>query len=246
MASTIPSPIAPPLRGLVVMNQEWRDLTYLHWAVDPALVQPFMPEGCVPDTWEGRTYVGLIPFRMVDAGFGARRRVPYFGDFLETNVRLYSRDRWGRAGVVFLSLDCDRLAVVLGARTLAAVPYRWARMDFEQDGPVVRYRSALRGRTPGTTDLEIEVGPEMAEPGDLDVFLSARFGLHTRIAGRTRFIPNEHPPWPLHHARVLRLEESVTSSVGLPHLGDRAPDHVAFSPGVRTVFGLPAAPERPA
>ena len=63
------SPDAPGLTGRVMMTQRWRDLTFLHWAVDPGLVASRMPPGVRPDTLDGVTYVGLIPFRMVGAGF---------------------------------------------------------------------------------------------------------------------------------------------------------------------------------
>jgi hypothetical protein len=55
-------------------------------------------------------YVGLIPFRMSDSALGPRPALPYFGTFLETSVRLYSIDEYGRRGIVFRSLDADRLA----------------------------------------------------------------------------------------------------------------------------------------
>ena len=48
-----------------MLTQAWRDLTFLHWAVDPAEVAPLLPPGIRPDVHEGRTYVGLVPFRMV-------------------------------------------------------------------------------------------------------------------------------------------------------------------------------------
>ncbi|MGQ0573304.1 MAG: DUF2071 domain-containing protein [Pseudonocardia sp.] len=50
--------------------------------------------------------------------------VPWLGTFLETNVRLYSVDATGRRGIVFLSLDADRAAVVAGARAVFGLPYR--------------------------------------------------------------------------------------------------------------------------
>ena len=128
------SPDAPALRGRVLMSQDWRDLTFLHWAVDPALVADRMPPGVRPDVLEGRTYVGLIPFRMVDAGPGRGPAVPWAGTFLETNVRLYSVDDTGRRGIVFLSLDTDRALVVAGARAGFGVPYRWARMRHRVGG----------------------------------------------------------------------------------------------------------------
>ena len=63
------SPVAPAVTGPVLMNQDWRDLTYLHWAVEPELVADRMPPGVRPDELDGLTYVGLVLFRMVDAGF---------------------------------------------------------------------------------------------------------------------------------------------------------------------------------
>ena len=58
-----PETARPVRRSLLV--QRWSDLTFLHWAIDPARVAPLLPEGTVPDTLGGVTYVGLIGFRMV-------------------------------------------------------------------------------------------------------------------------------------------------------------------------------------
>ncbi len=237
-------PVAPPLRRPAIMSQQWRDLTYLHWAVDPERVAHLMPPGVRPDVLDGRTYVGLIPFRMVDAGPGPRSRgVPWLGTFLETNVRLYSVDESGRRGVVFVSLDCERLAVVLGARATFGVPYRWARMSHQSrsmpSGVEHLYAARLiRRGAPVTSHVRVRVG-EPKRATVLDEFVSARWGLHSRWVGRTLYVPNRHEPWPLHDAEVLELDDQLLASVGFPELADRAPDHVAFSPGVTTVFGLP-------
>ena len=229
------------------MNQDWRDLTFLHWAVEPALVERFMPRGVRSDTFEGRTYVGLIPFRMVDAGVARGPGVPWAGTFLETNVRLYSVDDTGRRGIVFLSLDTDRSVVVAGARLGFGLPYRWARMRFDRTGDVVTYDARLRrpGPRPAPrSHLRLRVGaPREASP--LDDFLSCRWGLHVQRLGRTLHVPNVHEPWPLHEAEVLALDDALVASVGLPGLADRPPDHVAFSPGVHTVFAPPHDARRP-
>ncbi|MCH1866071.1 YqjF family protein [Nocardioides sp. CFH 31398] len=231
---------APALPRPVVMSQDWRDLTFLHWAVDPSSLERFMPPGVRPDVHEGRSYVGLVPFRMVDAGFANGPAVPFFGTFLETNVRLYSVGADGRRGVVFLSLDTDRLAVVAGARAALRLPYRWASMSYRVDtvagAPEHTYTARLRTPSRATSRLVVRVG-ERREATDLDVFLTARWGLHTRAWGRTLYVRNSHPAWPLHDAEAVVLDDGLTASVGLPGLADRAPDHVAFSPGVHTRFG---------
>lgn len=92
-----------------LMTQSWLDLAFLHWAADPADVAPLLPDGTVPDTLDGVTYVGLVAFRMHRIGWFRLPGIPYLGTFPETNVRLYSRDAHGRRGVVFRSLDASRL-----------------------------------------------------------------------------------------------------------------------------------------
>lgn len=244
-----PVSLSPPsLTGPVMMNQSWRDLTFLHWALDPAEVAHLMPPGVRPDTLNGVTYVGLIPFRMVGAGIGRGPGIPWFGTFLETNVRLYSVDATGRRGIVFLSLDADRLAVVLGARAAFGLPYRWARMSHRHEDDLHTYEAYLtRIGAPVASHIAIRVGAAR-ESTELDDFLSARWGLHVRWWGRTLYIPNNHEAWPLHDAEVLRLDDGLLASVGFAQLAGRPPDHVAFSPGVRTRFGLPGdavLPRRP-
>lgn len=238
------SPHAPALTGPVMMNQRWRDLTFLHWALDPAEVAHRMPPGVRPDTLDGVTYVGLIPFRMVDAGVARGPGVPWLGSFLETNVRLYSVDATGRRGIVFLSLDTDRAAVVLGARAAFGLPYRWARMRHHRRGDVHTYDARLRspGERP-SSHVVVRAGARR-ESTALDEFLSARWGLHQRWWGRTLHVPNTHEPWPIHDAEVLALDDGLMASVGLPGLASRRPDHVGFSPGVFTEFGLPGDARR--
>ncbi len=240
---------APALRGPILMNQDWVDLSYVHWAVPPERVAASMPAGVRPDVLDGVTYVGLVPFRMARAGFGARGRVPFFGDFLETNIRLYSVDTTGRRGVVFLSLDCERSLVVAGARVGFGTRYRWAVMQHQiQTGlTTTTHRYTSRTRAPGPSvslDLAVEVGKPTA-PSELDNFLSARWGLHTRLGPSTVYIPNQHQPWPLHRARVAALSGTLLAEAGFGDLQDREPDHVAFSPGVHAEFGLPVPARRP-
>jgi uncharacterized protein YqjF (DUF2071 family) len=236
-----PEPVTrepPPLRGRVISTQSWRDVTFLHWAVDPRFVAPLLPAGTQPDLHEGRTYVGLVPFRMVRLTLGRGPALPYVGTFLETNVRVYSVDRTGRRGVVFLSLDTDRALVVPTVRAIVGPPYRWARMRVARTGDVLTYDARVRtGRRPAS-HVSVRVGrPREATP--LDDFLTARWGAHVRRRGGTTFVANRHPPWPLRHAEVVELADELVADAGLPGLSARPPDHVAFSDGVYAEFAKP-------
>jgi uncharacterized protein YqjF (DUF2071 family) len=242
-----PEPITrepPPLRGPVIATQDWRDLTFLNWAVDPALVQPLMPAGVRPDVHDGRTYVGLVPFRMVGVSLGRGPGIPWLGTFLETNVRLYSVDGSGRRGVVFLSLDTDRAAVVPVARAAIGVPYRWARMRLRREGDVVSYDARLRRFGVRATSRVVVRAGAVRAAGPLDDFLTARWGAHVDRRRGTTYVPVAHEPWTLRDAELLELDDGLIASVGLPGIADRPPDHVAFSGGVHAEFGRPARVDR--
>lgn len=230
-----------PLPRPVVFDQRWTDLTFLHWAVDPADVAPYLPPGTRPDVWsDGATYLGLVPFRMTHAGPG-RLPVPWFGWFAETNIRLYSVDDDGRHGVVFRSLEASRLAVVLLARFGVRIPYTWARMRIDHDvaGPGSRrYRSARRWPDRGpATDVTVRVGPRVT-PTPLEEFLTMRWGMHSRLRHGTRWFPNAHGPWPLHEAELLALDDGLAAAAGFT-LAPRPDLRALWSPGVRTRFGRP-------
>jgi uncharacterized protein YqjF (DUF2071 family) len=233
------SPTAPPLTRPVLFRQDWRDLVFLHWALDPATVAPLLPAGTQPDTRDGVTYVGLVAFRMADVAIGGFPAMPYLGDFLETNVRLYTVDREGHRGVYFLSLDATRLITVLAARVGYGVRYTWSRTRLRSDGPHRHYRTRRRWPHPGrTSNLSLTIG-DTVEPTPLEVFLTARWGMHSRYAGRTIWTPNSHPPWVLHAATLDRLDDQLVTTAGLRV--DTAPDlRPLWSPGVHAVFGTPS------
>jgi uncharacterized protein YqjF (DUF2071 family) len=230
----------PDLPGPTLLGQGWRDLTFLHWRVDPALVAPLLPAGTSPDVYDGSSWVGLIPFRLVGAHFGTGPALPYVGTFPETNVRLYSVDGEGRHGVVFRSLEAARLPFVLGARAALGLNYTWARMRVARSGAEIRYTSRRRWPAPrgARNDVRVQVTAEVVDDPLAD-FLTARWGLHTRHLGRTFFLPNTHARWPLQQARLVSLDDELLAAAGFPGLAERAPDSVLYSAGVRTRFGGP-------
>jgi len=227
---------APEPAGRTMMTQRWCDAAFLHWAVDPALVAPFLPPGVRPDVRDGVTWVGLIPFRMVGAGLLHGPSIPWLGTFAETNVRCYSVDERGVRGIVFRSLDASRLAVVAGARLAFGLPYRWASMQVA-DAPAGEERVYVT-RRPHPSRVRIRIGEPMAT-GPLEDFLTARWGLHERHLGVDWYVPTVHEPWPLHHAELLELDDTLVAAAGFPGLAQRPPDHVACSPGVSVRFGFP-------
>ncbi|MFR9730755.1 YqjF family protein [Saccharopolyspora sp. MS10] len=230
VSASTPRPVRRAL-----LAQSWSELSFLHWQVDPELVAPLLPAGTRPDLFEGRAHAGLVPFRMRGVGPAPGLGVPYLGSFAETNVRLYSVDEAGRRGVVFRSLDAARLLPVLVARLALRLPYVWASMRVRRAGGVVRYTSRRLPFGP-RSEIAVRPGERIAEPTPLEHFLTARWGMHVPWYGGTRYLPNEHPPWPLHRAELLECADELLAAAGLP-VGDADPVSVLWSPGVPVRFG---------
>lgn len=228
-----PWPAPPPLRSPAMMDQFWADAVFLHWRIPTAHAARFVPGGTVPDEYDGDSWVGLIGFRMRGAGIGRGLPVPYFGSFTEVNVRLYSRDQDGVRGVVFLTLDASRLAVVLAARA-AGIPYVWSRCMPWNRGGTTGYSVNRFGGAASSFSV-VPTGDTATDP--LSGHVTARFGLHSRFAGRTIYIPNTHAPWPLQTAVLDSCHDGLVHAAGLDVAGP--PESVLYSPGVQTQFGMP-------
>lgn len=227
------------------MVQTWNDLTFIHWPFDPEVVAERLPPGLVPDVWDGQAWVGLVPFKMNNIRMPWTPPIPTQSSFPETNIRTYVRGPNGRDGVFFLSLDINRLAATVVARTTYRLPYMWSSMSIEQRPNGWRYRQRrrwpslnLHGEpvTEPNSDVEVRIGTQM-DPGLFDHYLTGRWGLWTELRRGLSYAPVEHPAWPLFDAEVLSLDETLFAAAGLPKpIG--API-VHYSPGVTVRIGVP-------
>ncbi len=237
------TPDAPTAMPTPLLTQWWLDLAFIHWAVEPDVVSGLLPSGTSPDTHDGLTYIGLVAFRMHRVGWLRLPGVPYLGTFPETNVRLYSVDRWGRRGVAFRSMDASRLIPVMVGRVGFRLPYLWSKMAVRNVGDTITYTSSRRWPGPrgAYSRITIRTGERIEEPTALEHFLTARWGMHNAFFGGAAYLPNHHPRWPLHRAQLLTCEENLVVAAGLPAPTD-APVSVLYSPGVPVRLGRPARP----
>lgn len=208
------------------MRQRWRDLLFIHWAVEPALIRPFIPADLELDLFEGRAFLGLVPFTMTGVRPVSLPPVRGLSSFHETNVRTYVHSGGKDPGVWFFSLDAANRVAVLLARMLFHLPYWSARMFLEHesrgaiDGPgCILYAGTRSWQGPSSASYLIRAevtGPvEPARPGTLEHFLAERYWLYTRWRDRTYQGQVHHTPYPLQKATVLSLDETMLEASGL-------------------------------
>jgi uncharacterized protein len=228
-----PNPVS-----FAVMKQGWFDLVSVHWRYDPIEVAKVLPKGLDVDTFDGSAWVGLIPFSMRGVGVPHLPGVPYFGSFPEVNVRTYVV-RNGVPGVWFCSLDVNRLVPTLVARATYRLPYCWGSASHTRVGSTVATTVSRRWPVHGPrTAISVDVGDVLDSPSELDIFLTARWGLYSRGRGsRVRYAAVDHPQWPLFRASLVTLDDTLIVSAGLS--APSGDPHVLYSPGVPVRIGLP-------
>ena len=233
-------PPPPPRVALPVMYHQWNWISFIHWRYPPDVLQAGLPAGLTVETCDGSAWVGLTPFLMEGLRAPLVPAVPWLSRFPEINVRTYVRDGRDRSGIWFFSLDAARLPAVLTARAGYRLPYFWSDMAVEVADSRISYRCRRRFPPPMGARCEAEVvlgAPlEESERDELANFLTARFRLFSLIAGRLVAAEAEHPDWPLHRAELLRLDQNLVQSAGLPApTGDPL---VHASPGVAVRVGM--------
>jgi len=227
--------------GAVVMRQEWRDLLFLHWAVDPESLRRLLPPGLDLDLFEGSAYVGLVPFTMRGVRPIGLPPMAGLSAFHETNVRTYVHMNGREPGVWFFSLDAANRVAVRVARRFFHLPYYDARMFLERESfPSSAVASAILyggvRRWPSFDEVSYLIkarptGPvELALPGSLEHFLVERYRLYAEHRGRLFQGTVRHRPYPLQTARVSVLDENLVAAAGVtrPSTGPLA----HFSAGV--------------
>src|SRR5919112_499450 len=127
--------------GSPVMYQSWGNLLFMHWEVSAAALRKLLPRRLEIDTFDGRAYVGLTPFKLWGVRPVFTPPLPLVSEFLEINVRTYVHLD-GVPGVWFFSLDANSAVAVTGARTLFRLPYFHSRIEMEEQGATTHYTSS--------------------------------------------------------------------------------------------------------
>lgn len=197
---------------------KWRNLAFLHWPFDAEIVQPLLPDGLTADLFDGKVWVGLIPFQMEIKTPGGLP-IPREGHFPETNVRTYVLGPDGTAGVYFFSLEAGRLLATAVARLSYALPYFWADMSVVNTGNTWSYTSRRKwpGDNKATSELTVEVVEDslIEKQSEFERYLTARWRLYSVLLNRLIYAPVDHPEWPLQKAKVTDLKDELVEAAGL-------------------------------
>jgi uncharacterized protein len=220
-----------------IMRQDWHHLLFLHWEVPVRELQELVPQELTIDTFEGKAYVGLIPFTLSNVRPEMLPPIPFLSSFHEVNVRTYVHLDGREPGVWFFSLDTSSALAVDAARAFYKLPYFHSAIEWSvSDDPLPEcsftgHRDDPTGPKPA--NLRTHYRPadgvvSQAVPGTLDHFLIERYVLYSmskqHVLYRARV---HHQPYPIQRAEVLELDETLIWAAGIKRSEDVPLRHYA-------------------
>ena len=236
-------------KGPHVMYQDWLELLFVHYTLEPQEVQALLPAGLTVDTYpdhsgQARAWIGAVPFHMRGVRPRFTPSVPGLSAFLETNLRTYVHREGQGPAVYFFSLDAASRIACAVARKTFNLPYHFAQMHAQREGEQFNY-STVRYSDDASLRTRFEVGGPLgvSEPGSLAYFLAERYLLVTALrSGKLLWGRVHHSPYELREANLLEYSQTLSQAAGLPEPPSRA-EHVCYCEGVSTrVWALKSEP----
>ena len=207
------------------MTQRWNNLLFAHWPIAADAMGRLLPPELDVDIFDNYAWAGVVPFRMDNVRIRTAGEhsiaIPSTGKFCELNLRTYVRSRLtGLRGVYFFSLDAASALAVIGARTIFHLPYFLANMESNTDSAsIIHYRSRrlLTSRSVRfqASYRSLSHIPASGAAGTLEHFLTERYCLFTRYAGRILVGDIHHLPWPLEAAEAEIVQNELPAANGM-------------------------------
>ncbi len=192
------------------LTARWKNLLFMNYRVDPAVLQPWLPAGTEIDLFNGHCYASLVGFMFLDTRVKGIA-VPFHRNFEEFNLRFYVRfpdgDGWKR-GVVFVREIVPRRMITQVARVVYGERYYYHPMRNSlvetSDSLDVRYEFKFNGQWNHISASAKKPAAALVA-GSETAFITEHYWGYTRIAAKiTSEYQVAHPSWNIHE--VIRHE----------------------------------------
>lgn len=211
------------------LTAAWHDLILATWAIDGALLRPYLAPGTELDPWQGDALISIVAFDFRDTRvLGAR--IPFHVRFPEVNLRFYVRrkapDGSWRRGVTFVQEMVPRAAIAYVARTFYGEPYvarpmrRAAVPEAQLSDPTSDATRSLvyEWRRDGEWERILALTnapPRPMRGGSVEEFIAEHYWGYTRRPGKSTLeYQVEHPRWNISMAADCLIEADLESLYG--------------------------------
>lgn len=177
----------------VFLTARWERLFLLTFAVEPAVLLPYLPKGLVLDTLDGKAFLSFVAFDFLDTRLKGVP-IPFHTDFPEINLRFYVR-KGEKRGVAFIREFVPKFWIAQTARTIYNEPYRkiYMKSNYKVQKNILEVQHFF-------SDFELKVWAEnetfVPKTDSLEHFFKEHdCGFGTNHRGQTLEYAVEHPVW---------------------------------------------------
>ncbi len=201
------------------LEAEWRKLAMANYAIDEAVLKPYLPRHTELDTWNNTCYVSLVGFMFLETkvkGF----RIPFHVDFEEVNLRFYVRHNDGgvwKRGVVFIKEIVPRPALTFVANTIYKENYQTMPMrhSWTSAPELLTVEYQWKKKEWNTFRVMCNPTPYAVLPGSEEEFITEHYWGYTKIdEHKTSMYAVEHPTWQVYAARDYFVDVNFGSVYG--------------------------------
>jgi uncharacterized protein len=223
----------------VFLTAEWRNLMMANYAIDPALLKPYVPCHTELDQFDGVCYVSLVGFLFTNTKLRGIA-IPFHTTFEEVNLRFYVRYKDGatwKRGVVFMKEIVPRRAITFVANTIYNEKYATHPMKhrWEQaDGALHVLYEWKVGSEWNYIKAVAAAQPISIASGSAEEFITEHYWGYTWVSDScTGVYQVAHPRWNIHDVKSYNIKCDAERLYGKEFAGvlDQSPKSVFLADG---------------
>jgi uncharacterized protein YqjF (DUF2071 family) len=228
----------------VFLTAEWKNLIMANYAIDPAVLQTYLPKYTELDYFDDRCYISLVGF-VFDKVKIKGISIPFHTRFPEVNLRFYVKRKEGNAwrrGVVFMSEIVPKPAIVWVANTLYNEKYKSLKMKEAcltvTDSISVEYDWKWKGVW-NAISVKALNQPRVMTEGSKEAFIFENYYGYSKQGERTNEYQVAHPSWNIYpvlkHGIFCNFEEQYGKEFAV--LNQQEPGSVFLADGSAVSIG---------
>jgi uncharacterized protein len=204
----------------IFLKANWENIIMANYALDPAILKPYLPKGVELDLFNDKAYVSLVGFMFKNTKL-FNIPIPYLGTFEEINLRFYVMRKEGneiKRGVVFINETIPYKLVAWIANKLykehyTTIPTKHT-ININEHSKQIQYEW-LKNEKWNSIALEATASNQEMKQGSFEQFIFEHYYGYTKInENATEQYRLHHPSWKINTITKCNINCDFKSMYG--------------------------------
>ena len=202
------------------LQAEWRKLAFANYAIDPSILQPYVPPGTELDEYDNKCFVSLVGFMFLNTKL-LGIKVPFHINFEEVNLRFYVRRKDGyewKRGVVFIKEIVPKRALTFVANTVYKENYetmpmqhKWTSSDEKLN---VTYQWKKQNRW-NLFEVIADAKPLKIQQNSVTEFITEHYWGYAKVTdNQSNEYEVTHPSWQIYNVVNYKIDVDFNATYG--------------------------------